>query len=149
ATAAVRGFSTADAIVLVNLEGTGMIGVPGVAQRLFGALRDVAVNVMLISQASSEHSICFAVPETQGELARSTVERTFEPEFRAGHIQRVELLRSCSVLAAVGDRMHHAPGVAATFFGALGKAGVNVRAIAQGSSERNISAVVDRADSTR
>ena len=145
----VKGFSTFDGIALVNLEGTGMIGVPGVAQRLFGALRDVGVSVVLISQASSEHSICFAVPETQGELARATTERAFDPEIRAGHVQRVDLLPSCSVLAAVGDEMANAPGVAATFFGALGKARVNVLAIAQGSSERNISAVVARAHSTR
>ena len=145
----VKGFSTFDGIALVNLEGTGMIGVPGVAQRLFGALRDVSVSVVLISQASSEHSICFAVPEAQAELAHATVERAFAHEIRAGQVQRVEVVPSCSVLAAVGDEMARAPGVAATFFGALGKAGVNVRAIAQGSSERNISAVVDRADSTR
>ncbi len=145
----VVGFSTFDGIALVNVEGTGMIGVPGVAQRLFGALRDVSVSVVLISQASSEHSICFAVPDAQGELARKATERAFDAEIRAGHIQRVELLSSCSVLAAVGDEMAHVPGVAATFFGALAKAGVNVRAIAQGSSERNISAVIDRAQSTR
>jgi aspartokinase/homoserine dehydrogenase 1 len=145
----VKGFSTFDGIALVNLEGTGMIGVPGVAQRLFGALRDVGVSVVLISQASSEHSICFAVPEAQGELARATTERAFDAEVRAGHVQKVELLPACSVLAAVGDEMANAPGVAATFFGALGKAGVNVLAIAQGSSERNISAVVTRAQSTR
>jgi aspartokinase/homoserine dehydrogenase 1 len=145
----VKGFSTFDGIALVNLEGTGMIGVPGVAQRLFGALRDVGVSVVLISQASSEHSICFAVPEAQGELARATTERAFDAEIRAGHVQKVELLPACSVLAAVGDEMANAPGVAATFFGALGKAGVNVLAIAQGSSERNISAVVTRAQSTR
>jgi aspartokinase/homoserine dehydrogenase 1 len=145
----VKGFSTFDGIALVNLEGTGMIGVPGVAQRLFGALRDVGVSVVLISQASSEHSICFAVPEAEGELARATTERAFDAEIRAGHVQKVELLPACSVLAAVGDEMANAPGVAATFFGALGKAGVNVLAIAQGSSERNISAVVTRAQSTR
>ena len=145
----VKGFSTFDGIALVNLEGTGMIGVPGVAQRLFGALRDVGVSVVLISQASSEHSICFAVPEAQGELARKTTEQAFDAEIRAGHVQKVELLPACSVLAAVGDDMANAPGVAATFFGALGKAGVNVLAIAQGSSERNISAVVTRAQSTR
>ncbi len=145
----VKGFSTFDGIALVNLEGTGMIGVPGVAQRLFGALRDVGVSVVLISQASSEHSICFAVPEAQGELARATTERAFDAEIRAGHVQKAQLLPACSVLAAVGDEMANAPGVAATFFGALGKAGVNVLAIAQGSSERNISAVVTRAQSTR
>ncbi len=145
----VKGFSTFEDVALVNVEGTGMIGVPGVAQRLFGALRDVSVSVVLISQASSEHSICFAVPHGQGETARATAMRAFDHEIRAGQVQRVELLSSCCVLAAVGDEMARSPGVAATFFGALGKAGVNVRAIAQGSSERNISAVIDQEDSTR
>lgn len=146
---AVAGFSTFDGIALVNLEGTGMIGVPGVAQRMFGALRDVGVSVVLISQGSSEQSICVAVPEGQGGLAKSVIERAFSAELSAGDIQRVDLVMGQSVLAAVGDQMAHTPGVAATFFTALAKAGVSVRAIAQGSSERNISAVIDGADSTR
>lgn len=146
---AVAGFSTFDGISLVNLEGTGMIGVPGVAQRLFGALRDVGVSVVLISQGSSEQSICVAVPEAQGKQAQAVIEKAFAAEIQAGDIQRVELVVGQTVLAAVGDRMAHTPGVAATFFTALAKAGVSVRAIAQGSSERNISAVIDRKDSTR
>jgi aspartokinase/homoserine dehydrogenase 1 len=73
----VSGFSTVDRVALVNVEGTGMIGVPGVAQRIFGALREVGVSVMLISQASSEHSVCFAVPEAQGNAAREAVEKAF------------------------------------------------------------------------
>ena len=146
---AVAGFSTFDGISLVNLEGTGMIGVPGVAQRLFGALRDVGVSVVLISQGSSEQSICVAVPEAQGAQAQAVIQKAFAAEIQAGDIQRVELVPGQTVLAAVGDRMAHTPGVAATFFTALAKAGVSVRAIAQGSSERNISAVIDRADSTR
>ena len=146
---AVKGFSTVDNIALVNVEGTGMVGVPGVAQRLFGALREVGVSVILISQASSEHSVCFAVPEAQSELAVTTVQRAFDAEIGAGAIQTVERVVGCSILAAVGDEMARTPGVAAAFFGALGRARVNVRAIAQGSSERNISAVIDRADSTR
>ena len=147
--AGVKGFSTVDGIALVNVEGTGLVGVPGVAQRIFGALRTVGVSVVMISQASSEHSVCFAVPEAQGDLARSTVQRAFADEVEAGAVQRVELVPGCSVLAAVGAHMADTPGVAARLFGALGKAGINVRAIAQGSSERNISLVVDRADSTR
>jgi aspartokinase/homoserine dehydrogenase 1 len=149
ARSAVAGFSTIDRIALVNVEGTGMIGVPGVAQRMFGALREVGVSVVLISQASSEHSICVAIPEAQGELAREVVSRAFAAEIANAQIQRVELVPGQSVLAAVGDAMAKTPGVAATFFSALAKAGVSVRAIAQGSSERNISAVVDGADSTR
>ncbi len=146
---AVKGFSTVDQIALVNVEGTGMVGVPGVSQRLFGALREVGVSVVLISQASSEHSVCIAVPESQGDLARKTLERAFEGEIAQGEVQRVECVPGCSILAAVGDEMARTPGVAAAFFGALGRARVNVRAIAQGSSERNISAVISRADSTR
>lgn len=145
----VKGFSTIDAIALVNVEGSGMIGVPGVAQRIFGALREVGVSVVLISQASSEHSVCFAVPEASAGTARETIVRAFERELAEGAIQSVEVIPGCSVLAAVGDAMAHAPGVAATFFGALAKVGVSVRAIAQGSSERNLSAVIDRKDSTR
>ncbi len=145
----VSGFSTFDRVALVNVEGTGMIGVPGVAQRIFGALREVSVSVVLISQASSEHSVCFAVPEAQGAAAREAVERAFARELGAGQIQRVDLVPGQSVLAAVGDGMARAPGVAARFFSALSKAGVNVRAIAQGSSERNLSVVIDGADASR
>jgi aspartokinase/homoserine dehydrogenase 1 len=146
---AVAGFSTFDGIALVNLEGSGMIGVPGVAERLFGALRGAGVSVVLISQGSSEHSICVAVPESHGGVAREVITRAFAPEIGEGLVQRVELVPGQTILAAVGDQMAHTPGVAATFFSSLAKAGVSVRAIAQGSSERNISAVVDRADSTR
>jgi aspartokinase/homoserine dehydrogenase 1 len=146
---AVKGFSTVDGIALLNVEGTGMIGVPGVAERLFGALRNVGVSVVMISQASSEHSICFAVPDAQGAQAKLTVERAFQGEIHQGHIERVSVVPHCSVLAAVGDGMVSRPGVAARFFGALGQVGVNIRAVAQGSSERNISAVIDQQDSTR
>ncbi len=145
----VKGFATIDQVALVNVEGTGMMGVPGVAERLFGALKEVGVSVVMISQASSEHSICFAIPSTQSELARKTVERAFYAELHHGQIQKVEVSDSCTILAAVGDEMANRPGVAARFFSALGRTGVSVRAIAQGSSERNISVVIPRADATR
>lgn len=145
----VKGFSTVDDVALLNLEGTGMIGVPGIARRLFDALEDEGVSVILISQGSSEHSICFAVPQDQAEVAREATEQAFYAERDRGQIQRVDVTPDCSILAVVGDRMSGTPGVAATFFGALGDAGVNVRAIAQGSSERNISAVVDGEDAQR
>jgi aspartokinase/homoserine dehydrogenase 1 len=109
----------------------------------------VGVSVILISQASSEHSICFAVPEAQAALAQETVERAFRLEREQALIQRVERMGPCSILAAVGDRMVDTKGVAARFFSALSKAGINIRAIAQGASERNISAVIDMADSSR
>ena len=147
--AVVKGFSTVDDVALLNLEGTGMIGVPGIARRLFDALEDAGVSVILISQGSSEHSICFAVPQAQAAAAREATQQAFYAEMDRGQIQRVDVTPDCSILAVVGDRMSGTPGVAATFFGALGDAGVNVRAIAQGSSERNISAVVDGDDAPR
>jgi aspartokinase/homoserine dehydrogenase 1 len=145
----VKGFSTIDNVALLNLEGTGMIGVPGIARRLFDALEDENVSVILISQGSSEHSICFAVPQAQAEVARKATEQAFYAEMDRGQIQQVDVTADCSILAVIGDRMSGTPGVAATFFGSLGDAGVNVRAIAQGSSERNISAVVDGSDAQR
>ena len=146
---AVKGFATVDNMALINVEGTGMMGVPGVANRLFGALGEVGVSVVMISQASSEHSICFAIPGAQAALARKTVERAFFAELHHNQIQTVDVTENCSILAAVGDNMIEHPGVAGRFFSALGKARVNIRAIAQGSSERNISAVIDEADSRR
>ncbi len=145
----VKGLATVQSIALLNLEGTGMIGVPGTAQRLFGALREAGISVVMISQGSSEHSICFAVPMALAERAREAVERAFFAERHHGQIQRVDVLSDCSILAVVGDRMAGQPGVAAKFFSALGKSGVNIRAIAQGSSERNISVVVDAGDTQR
>lgn len=145
----VKGITSIDAVALINLEGAGMIGVPGTAQRLFGALRGAGVNVILISQGSSEHSICCAVPEAEGERAAAAVRDAFERELREGQIQSVGLDRGLAILAVVGDGMAGTPGVAAKLFGALGAAGVNIRAIAQGASERNISVVVDARQATR
>ncbi len=145
----VKGITTIDRIALVNLEGAGMIGVPGTAHRLFGALREEGISVILISQGSSEHSICFAVPEAEAERAERVVRRAFDPELREGQIQSIEIDHGCSILAVVGDGMAGAHGVAAKVFTALGLAGVNVRAIAQGASERNISVVIDGRGSAR
>jgi aspartokinase/homoserine dehydrogenase 1 len=145
----VKGITTIDRVALVNLEGAGMIGVPGTAQRLFGALRDAAISVILISQGSSEHSICFAIPDGEALAAEQVVRRAFASELREGQIQRVELSRECAILAVVGDGMAGSHGVAAKVFGALGDAAVNIRAIAQGASERNISVVIEARHSTR
>ena len=147
--AAVKGISGVDKVALVNLEGAGMIGVPGTADRLFGALREAGVSVMLISQGSSEHSICFAVREDAAEQVRTVVERAFAVELSEGQVQRVGVTKGCAIIAVVGDDMAGMPGSAGRFFGTLGNAGINVRAIAQGASERNISAVIDAKDMTR
>ena len=139
----VKGITTIDPVALVNLEGAGMIGVPGTAHRLFGALRDAGISVILISQGSSEHSICFAIPEAQAVRAEAAVRRAFESELRDGQIQRVDVGLGLSILAVVGDGMAGAHGVAAKVFNSLGDAAISVRAIAQGASERNISVVVE------
>ena len=145
----IKGFAAVEDMALINVEGTGMIGIPGVAHKLFGALRSVDVSVVMISQASSEHSICFAVPRAQSELARKTVEETFYAEIQRGEVQTIDLRESCCIVAMVGDGMIERVGMAGKFFSALGKAGVNVRAVAQGSSERNISAVIEQHEATK
>ena len=145
----IKGITAIGSMALVNLEGSGMIGVPGTADRLFGALKEAGVSVTLISQASSEHSICIAVPRDVAERARLVISEAFAEELEGGQIQRVEVTDDQSIVAVVGDGMAGTPGVAARFFGTLGRAGINIRAIAQGSSERNISAVVDSANATK
>lgn len=145
----IKGFAAVEDMALINVEGTGMIGIPGVAHKLFGALRGVGVSIVMISQASSEHSICFAVPQIQAELARKTIEETFFAELQRGEIQTVDLRDGCCIVAMVGEGMIERQGIAGQFFSALGKAGVNVRAIAQGSSERNISAVIEQHEATK
>jgi len=145
----IKGITAIGGMALVNLEGSGMIGVPGTADRLFAALKNAGVSVTLISQASSEHSICIAVPQDLAVRARQVVSDAFADELASGQIQSVDVSDAQSIVAVVGDGMAGTPGVAGRFFGTLGRAGINIRAIAQGSSERNISAVVDSHESTR
>jgi aspartokinase/homoserine dehydrogenase 1 len=146
---AVRGVASIGRVTLLRLEGDGMVGVPGIAMRLFGALARQNVSVIMISQASSEHSICFAVrPEDAARAAKSIAEE-FAVERRAGLVDELVVEEDQSVVAAVGSGMRERCGVAASLFGVLGRHGVNVRAIAQGSSELNISLVVDARNESR
>jgi aspartokinase/homoserine dehydrogenase 1 len=145
----VKGFSVIREISLINVEGAGMIGVPGVARRLFAAMHESDISVVLISQASSEYSICYAVPAEQAALACAIARSTFSDEIAAHRIQNIDVEMGCAILAAVGERMTGVPGISGTFFSALGKAHVNVRAIAQGSSERNISVVIKEEDAKK
>jgi aspartokinase/homoserine dehydrogenase 1 len=145
----VKGITSIERVALINLEGTGIIGVPGTAHRLFGALREESISVILISQGSSEHSICCAVPQEQAERAVAVLRQAFERELAGGQIQSVDIDPDLAILAVVGDGMAGTPGVAAKVFNALGTSGVNVRAIAQGASERNISVVVEGRNTTR
>ncbi|HQX78154.1 MAG TPA: bifunctional aspartate kinase/homoserine dehydrogenase I [Steroidobacteraceae bacterium] len=145
----VKGITSIDQVALLNVEGAGMIGVPGTAHRLFGALREADISVIVISQGSSEHSICCAVPGVQADRAVQAVREAFARELADGQIQSVDVDHDLAILAVVGDGMAGMPGVSAKVFNALGASSVNVRAIAQGASERNISVVVGGRDATR
>jgi aspartokinase/homoserine dehydrogenase 1 len=145
----VKGITSIDRVALINLEGAGMIGVPGTAHRLFGALREENISVILISQGSSEHSICCAIPQEQAERAAAVVRQAFERELKEGQIHSVDIDSDLAILAAVGDGMAGTPGVSGKVFDALGTSNVNVRAIAQGASERNISVVIEGRHATR
>jgi aspartokinase/homoserine dehydrogenase 1 len=145
----VRGLSLADQLAIVNVEGAGMIGVPGTAERVFAALRDAKVSVVMISQGSSEHSICCVVRAADAGRAEVALDAVFARELSAGQIQAITVTPDISVLAAVGDGMAGTPGVSARLFATLGRARVNIRAIAQGASERNISVALDSKDAAR
>jgi len=131
---------------LVTIEGRGMLGVPGVAARAFSAVASTGTSVPLITQASSEQSICFAVPSETASSVLDSLQKTFSYEIEEEDIDRVWSTDDVSIITVVGAGMRHTPGVAGKVFGQLGNNGVNVLAIAQGSSEVSISLVVDAAD---
>jgi len=145
----VKGITSIGDMALITIEGAGMIGVPGTAERVFCALHRAEVSVAMISQSSSEHSICLLVPAASSTRATAIIEQAFEQELRHGQIQRVFAADGIRILAIVGEGMSGTPGVAARLFNSLARAGVNVRAIAQGASERNISVAVEEADAER
>ncbi len=142
----VRGISSMNKVSLLSLEGSGMVGIPGFSKRLFEALANENINVILITQSSSEHSICVAIEEASAERARLVVDREFAHEIETGKVEPIVIEKDQSILALVGDNMKSHTGIAGKMFNALGKNGVNIRAIAQGSSERNISAVIATRD---
>ncbi len=131
---------------LVTLEGKGMLGMPGIAARTFGAVARERVNVLLISQASSEQSICFSVPGPAAETVIAALEAEFADEFRRHDMDRVWAQQPVAIVTVVGAGMRGTPGVAGRLFGALGDAAINIIAIAQGSSECSISLVLEEAD---
>ncbi|MBI2522320.1 MAG: bifunctional aspartate kinase/homoserine dehydrogenase I [Bdellovibrio sp.] len=129
-------------VSVINVEGAFMIGVPGIATRLFGALYADHISVIMISQASSEYSISFVVKSEDGVKAKRCAVQAFEKEMELGHIPRITLEEGAGILALIGDKMNRVRGISGQFFKALARANVNIRMIAQGSSERNISVVV-------
>jgi len=143
-----KGISAIDNATLITVHGTHMLGVPGTAERLFKILAQHQVNIILISQASSEHTLCLAISETQAKLARRVIEEEFYYEIE-NHVTSIDQKDNQTIVAIVSDRMPGSPGVSGKMFQALGMHNINVNAIAQGASERNISIVVNSSESTR
>ena len=142
----IRGISSINSIALLSLEGNGMVGIPGFSKRLFETLATAQINVILITQSSSEHSICVGIKEMDTSAANSLIDATFATEILNGYLDPLAVETGLSVVAVVGENMKSHPGVSGKMFGTLGRNGINVRAIAQGSSEKNITAVLSERD---
>lgn len=142
----IRGISSINSISLLSLEGSGMIGIPGFSKRLFETLAARNINVILITQSSSEHSICVGISESDAAIAQKSIDQAFAYEIETGKVEPVKVENELSIIALVGEQMKSHPGISGKMFGVLGKNGINVRAIAQGSSEKNISAVLSAKD---
>lgn len=142
----IRGISSISEVTLLRVQGSGMLGVTGISARLFGSLARASVSVILISQASSEHSICIAVTPHDAHIAKRAIHEEFTFEMKAHMIEEAIVEEGLSVIAIVGARMRGTPGIAARVFQALGRHGANVVAMAQGSSELNISIVISGDD---
>lgn len=143
------GISSIRSVALLQVRGSGMIGVAGISARLFGALARHQISVVLITQASSEHTICFAVNPQDASSAKAVIEDEFRAEFALHLIKAVDVEHDLSIVSVVGENMRKTPGVAGMVFSSLGRNGINVVAIAQGSSERNISVVINREDEAK
>jgi len=142
----IQGISSINKIVLLSLEGSGMVGIPGFSKRLFEALANAFINVILITQGSSEHSICVGVDEHASAKAKEVIDAAFDYEIETNKVDPIIVEKELSIVAIVGDNMKNHSGISGKMFSALGRNGVSIRAIAQGSSERNISAVIATAD---
>ena len=139
---AASGISNMNGIALLTLEGSGMVGIPGIAAKLFQCLSLEKINIILITQGSSEHSITIAIEEKEAARAEKAVHTSFEDDIKLGRLAPLKIENHLSIVALVGENMKSKTGVSAKMFGCLGNNGINIRVIAQGSSERNISIVV-------
>ncbi len=142
----VTGIASISQIALLNVEGGGMIGIPGIAARIFSALARESINIMMISQASSEHSICLVFHEKDSKRALDSLRAELALEIEAKRIENFELRKDLVMIAIIGENMRGTPGISGRLFSALGDEGINVFAIAQGSSERNITFIVSKGD---
>ncbi|MFP4504753.1 MAG: bifunctional aspartate kinase/homoserine dehydrogenase I [Cyclobacteriaceae bacterium] len=140
----VKGISSIKEVGLLSLQGSGMIGIPGISSRLFGALSARNINVIIITQASSEHSITFAVSPGDAEAARKAMDAEFANEIASGKLEKAMVEQQLSIIAIIGENMRKTPGISGKLFSALGRNGINVRAIAQGSSEVNLTVVISQ-----
>lgn len=145
----VKGISSIDDISLIRVQGSGMVGVAGIAKRIFAALSQKKINIILITQASSEHSLCLAVLPKHAQAAKDEIESELSFEIHDSKVNEVIVENDFSIIAIVGEKMRKTPGIAGKIFQAFGKNGINIAAIAQGSSELNISAVVSKQDSAK
>ncbi len=139
----IKGLSSIKQVTLISLTGPGMVGIPGVSSRLFSALAAKDISVILITQASSEHSICFAIDPANAKGAKKVIKKEFEFEMERGRIDEPLIEQGKSIIAIIGENMRNTPGISGKLFSALGRNGINTSAIAQGSSEVNISVVID------
>jgi aspartate kinase len=144
-TPGVKAVTSIRKVSLIAISGTGMQGIPGIVAKAFDVVAEQQANVLMISQASSENNICFVISSTEAPRVVRALRTALDVELMRGHIEEIAD-QPVAVVAAVGDRMRGTPGIAATVFGALGSTGINVIAISQGSSERNISLVVGEDD---
>ncbi|WP_298555732.1 bifunctional aspartate kinase/homoserine dehydrogenase I [uncultured Algibacter sp.] len=142
----VKGISNINNIALLTLEGSGMVGIPGFSKRLFETLSQEKINVIMITQASSEHSICLGIEDKESENAKDAIDATFENEIALGKIEPIVIEKGLSIIALVGDSMKNHQGISGKMFSTLGRNNINIRAIAQGASEKNITAVIDEKD---
>lgn len=142
----VQGLTSITKVVLVNLKGPGMVGVPSMSQRLFKSFAEKNINIILITQASSEHTISIVINEQDANTAAASVRKEFKQEIEQGRIDPLEIEKELVIVALVGSNMQHQVGVSGKMFSTLGANGVNIKAIAQGSSERNISTVIEARD---
>jgi aspartokinase/homoserine dehydrogenase 1 len=140
----VKGISHIDHVALINLEGSGMIGITGFSKRFFEALSDENINVIMITQASSEYSICIGVNEAEAERAKKAIDEKFAFEISIHKVAPAKIERHMVNIAVVGEKMKDHQGISGKLFSSLGANNINIRAIAQGASERNISIIIDK-----
>ena len=142
----IKGISSIDHVALIRIQGSGLVGMAGVAQRIFGALAAGSINIILITQASSEHSVCLAVLPKHASRAKRLLQKELQHEMATHRVADIIIENELSTIAVVGENMRQTPGIAGKVFQALGRSRINISAIAQGSTELNISAVIRRAD---